>query len=399
MGGNSNEKVLKTITTETLADGGLLNPEQSRQFAIWTFDNTVLKPYVRKVRVKGSEHEIPALGVGNRVTQPATEGVAPAYEATVGVQKITLIPKDVVVPFSISDKARRENIEGDNFEDTVIQTMAAQMANDMETLHMMGNTLGPAVEEKEIKPNGQTGKYIKDAFLALYDGILKIVGENGHILDFGYNKLDHTLFAQALRTLPAKYRRNLNQLFWIAPADIEQLYRESLAGRSTPVGDRAVTQSEPLTPYGVPLIPMPNLPSRPLMVEHVTLNGTTPVSLQFKHIDDVVVTPKDLGSNATAPYKEGDDYTVDKDNGTITRVDTGAISDGQEVKVTYTIPPVILLTLKNNIVYGLGEDVAIEKQRDIYRGANLHTIRTSIAVGVENVDACVLVVNIQPDVA
>lgn len=396
----TNEQVLeKTFTSDDLANGGKLNPEQSRQFAKWTFDNTVLGPYVRKVTIKGSAKEIDALGVGQRVTQAATEGVAPGYEAAINTGKVTLTPEDIVVPFSISDKARRENIEGDNFEDTVIQSMAAQMANDMETLNLEGNKLGPAVVESFLKKDGADNKYVKDTFLALYDGVVKQIGENGHVINFGYGNINHTLFSEALRTLPAKYKRRLTDLYWIAASDIEQLYRESLAGRSTPVGDRAVTQAEPLTPYGVPLIAAPNLPSNPTVVEHVTLNGTTAVSLQHKNIDNVVVTPKDLGTTATAPYAETTDYTVDKANGTITRVDGGAITDGQEVKVTYTIPPVIILTLKNNIVYGLGQEVSIEKQRDIFKGANLHTIRAAIAVGIENIDACVMVTNIKPTVA
>jgi len=54
----------------------------------------------------------------------------------------------------------------------------------------------------------------------------------------------------------------------------------------------------------------------------------------------------------------------------------------------------MLLTHFRNLIVGLGRDVRIEKDRDIFKGVNQYAITIKVAVDIENLDAVVKVTNI-----
>ena len=79
---------------------------------------------------------------------------------------------------------------------------------------------------------------------------------------------------------------------------------------------------------------------------------------------------------------------------TITAAPSPGIAGGPEtitatVKVTYTTTSRILLTHMENFVVGIGRDVRIEKQRNIFRRVNMYAITAKVAVQVEETDALV----------
>jgi hypothetical protein len=107
-------------------------------------------------------------------------------------------------------------------------------------------------------------------------------------------------------------------------------------------------------------------------------------------VSNVVVLPTSLSQTPTTPFVGGGtDYTLDATAGTIARVGGGAIGDGDTVKVTYDANPQILLTHQMNFIVGIGRDIRIEKDRDIYKGVNQYAITAKVAVQFEEVDAIV----------
>jgi len=132
----------------------------------------------------------------------------------------------------------------------------------------------------------------------------------------------------------------------------------------------------------------------PMVVEHVQLNGTTAVALKNGPVQNVVVSKSDLAGAPQTPYVETTDYVLDAAAGTIARVALGAIGDGDTVKVTYKSNPQLILTHQNNFVVGIGRDVRIEKDRDIFKGVNQYAITAKVAVEFEELDALVKVRNI-----
>lgn len=391
----ANEDLVRkaTIVADNLATGGKLNDAQSDRFIDFVIDETILKDNARIVRFRNENLDIDKIGVGKRVAMPKSEGVDPQVRRGITTSKITLTPHELIVPFEIGDNFRELNIEGDNVEETIIRLMATQLANDLEDLYLNGNKLGPAVPQSDLLDGGASDE-IRDAYLALSNG-WSLLGDSANIVDAMGQNVGLSIFSKAIRALPTKFRRNRNALRWFLSPDLWQLYMEKLSTRATVLGDDAAGGGGGTPgPFGITAIPVPLWQFEPLTVEHVTLTGTTAVALKNGPVTDVVVHPDDLDKIPTASFIESTDYTLDATAGTIARIGGGAIGSGDVVKVTYRSSPQILLTHQNNFVVGIGRDIRIEKDRDIYKGVNQYAITAKVDVQFEELSAIVKVRNI-----
>lgn len=399
MSGMTNKELVNkaVVTTDAIAAAGKLNPEQADRFIDLVIDVTGLSGNVRIARFRNEQLDIDKIQVGRRVAMPKAEATAVSARRGVQTSKISLNPKNVVVPFEISSDFMLENIEGDDVEDTVIRMMSTQFANDLEELYILADALGPAVEESFLVDGGSTTDVVKDSYLGMFDGWLKLAGAS-HVVDAGGSNLKSTVFSKMLKEMPDKWKRVRRNMRFMLSTDHEQNYRNTVAGRATAAGDRALNSSDEQTPFGVPMVPLPLLPETPKVVRHVTLNGTTAVQLGgFTNISDVVVTPASLGSAATTPYVESTDYTLDAAAGTIARDGGGAIGDGDVVKVTFKTQGQIILTEMRNLILGIGREITIKRDEDIYADTAQYAIHAKVAVQIEETDAAVLAINVGLD--
>ena len=384
------------IMVGDIAAVGKLSVEQTNKFIDYIFDLSVWKGLCRQVRFASDQYYINKIGIGNRVAWPAQEGVDPGFRRGVSTSRVTLTPKDIVVPFEISDRFVRYNIEGDSVEDHVIRMMATQLANDIDILFTDGNTVGPGRIETEIFDEGSATQYRLDRLLAQMDGFLKL-GEGGSTYDASNAALSGSLFNKTLLQLPVKFRRNKKNLKFLLSPDHEQGYRELMSQRGTPLGDSALQSPQNLTPFGVDLIPVPNLEPNPLYVENSIANndGTTPTSLTYAPHDNLALLPTTLGDNLATKFVVGggNDYSEVEASGTWTRL-AGNIGSLDTVKATYNTKGKMLLTDPMNLIYAIGLEIFIEKDRNIMRRMNEYAIHTSIACEIENVDAVAMLYNI-----
>jgi hypothetical protein len=394
-----NQEFLKRaeIMADDIATVGKLSPEQTAKFIDYVFDLSVLKGLTRQIRFASDQYYINKIGVGNRVAWPAQEGVDPGFRRGVSTSRVTLTPKDLVVPFEISDRFIRYNIEGDSVEDHVIRMMATQLANDIDILFLDGNTVGPGRIETDIFDEGSSTQYRLDRLLAQMDGFLKL-SESGNTYDAANAALSGTLFNKTMLQMPVKYRRNKNNLRFLISPDHEQGYRELMSQRGTPLGDSALQTPQDLTPFGIRLSPVPNLEPNPLYVENSVANndGTTATSLTYAPHDNLALLPTTLNDNLTSKYVVGvgNDYTEVEASGTWTRLTGGNIGSAATVKATYNTKGKMLLTDPMNLIYAIGEEVFIEKDRNIMRRMNEYAIHTSVACQIENVEAVCMLYNI-----
>lgn len=201
-----------------------------------------------------------------------------------------------------------------------------------------------------------------------------------------------------IKEMPDKWKRVRRNMRFMASTDHEQNYRNSVAARATAAGDSALNSTQNMTPFGVEVVPLPLLPTQPTVTKHVTLTGTTPVSLGFKNVSDVIVLPATLGNNPTTPYLAGGtDYTLDAVNGTVARAGGGAIPDGTLVKVTFKTQGQMILTEMRNLILGMGREISIKRDEDIYADVSQYAIHAKVAVQIEETDAAVLGINIGLD--
>jgi hypothetical protein len=184
-------------------------------------------------------------------------------------------------------------------------------------------------------------------------------------------------------------------LRWMMSPDLWQLYLEKLSTRATNLGDQAAVGGEGAPgPFGIRAVPVPLWAFEPRTVEHLDLPDTTAVALKNGPVSNLVAHVEGLGKNPTAALLLTTDYTVDLAAGTITNTGSGAIGDGDTVKVTYDSSPQIMLTHMANMIVGIGRDVRIEKDRDIYKGVNQYAITVKADVQFEEISAVVKVRNI-----
>lgn len=398
--GIPNEELIRkaVVTTDALAASGKLNPAQSDKFIDFVVDETVLKDNARVVKFRNESLDIDKIGIGRRAAFPKAEAQDPGLRRGITTSKVTLTPKEIIVPFEIGDLFKEISIEDPNsVEDHVIKLMATQLANDLEELYIVGDLIGAAILEADFKDGGSATEYVKDAYLALQDGWARLA-DSANIVDALGANIGLAIFGKMLRAMPTKFRRNKNNLRWFMSPDLWQLYLEKLATRATNLGDQAAGGGQH-GPFGVRTVEVPLWDFTPQVVEHVVLNGTTQVALRFKPISNVVVTTSTLGKTPEAAFVGGGtDYTVDTAGGLINREGAGAIGDGDTVKVTYSANPQILLTHQNNYIVGIGRDITIEKDRDIYKGVNQYAITAKVSVQFEELTAIVKGKNIGTDI-
>lgn len=394
MGGIANEELVQkaVITADALASAGKLNPAQSDKFIDYVLDETALKNNARVVRFRNESLDIDKIGIGRRAAMPKSEARDPGQRRGITNSKVTLTPSEIMVPFEIGDNFRELNIEGEAVEDHIIKMMATQMGNDIEELYIDGNKLGPAQTEQTLIENGSSTQYVKDTYLALQDG-WSLLADAAHMVDGGGANIGLSLFSAAIRAMPTKFRRNKSQLRWFMSPDLWQIYLEKLSTRATSLGDQAADGGQH-GPFGIPAVPVPLWDFQPMIVEHVVLNGTTAVALKNANITSVVVSKSSLGVTPETPYIVVTDYVLDATAGTVARNGGGAIGNGDTVKVTYRAAPQLILTHQNNFIVGIGRDIRIERDRDIYKGVNQYAISAKLAVNFEETDAVVKVKNV-----
>jgi len=393
----SNEELVEkaVITTDELAAAGKLNPMQADRFIDYVVDESMLKNNARVVRFRNEQMDIDKIGIGKRVAVPKNEASDPGLRRNVNTSKVTLTPKTLMLPFEISDEFREINLEGDDVEDHVIRMMARQFANDLELKFIKGDVLGHAALESELKDGGSTTQYIKDPLLALEDGWLRLA-DGANIYDAAGDAVSTSTLSGMLKRMPTKFRRDPSRLRFFMSPDLHQTYMERLSSRATMLGD-AATSGTAHAPWGVPIVPVPLMEHEPEVVEHVTLTGTAAESLRYSPVSDVVVTTETLGATPETPFAETTDWVADYANGTIARAGGSSIGSGDTVKVTYKATPQVLLTHMSNYIVGIGRDITIESDRDIYKGVNQYAITTKVSVKLEELSAIVKGQNFKPE--
>lgn len=396
MSGISNEELVRkgVITADALAVQGKLNPAQSDKFIDFVIQETVLKDSARIVKFRNESLDIDKIGVSSRAAVPKAEAQDPNVRRGVNTSKVTLTPSEIMVPFEIGDVFKDVNIEGDGVEEHVIQMMAKQLANDLELLYMTGDTNGEAALQSDLLEGGDSSNYVNDSYLALQDGWARL-SDGGNLVDLENQNIGLSVFSKLIRAMPTKFRRDKRNLRFYTSPDLSQIYAEKLATRATIIGDDAV-KGNVATPFGIPIVEVPLWGFQPRIVEHIPFTGSgSTVSLRYGPIANLVVTVSTLAGVPTAAYILTTDYTVDETAGTVTHAGGGsAIGTTETVKHTYDANPQVLLTHMMNFIVGIGRDIRIEKDRDIFKGVNQYAITAKVAVEYEEDTAIVKGFNI-----
>lgn len=267
-------------------NGGLLQPEQSKQFIDMILDQPTILPQARVIRMAAPEQWINRMGFGSRILRAArTAGSAQddgdnarymraADRAAPTTAQIQLNTSELIAEVRIPYEVLEDNIEGASMEAHIMRLIAERVALDLEEWSLWADT-------------GSV-----DAFLALQDGWMSRA--TSHVADNLSSGVSPDLFVNALLALPQKYMKYLPQMRGFISVANTIRYRQRVSQRQTGYGDSAMQQEIPLFASGLRLEGAPMLAA-----DNVGASGlvTFPKNLLFGIQRDVKVeTDKDIRS-------------------------------------------------------------------------------------------------------
>jgi HK97 family phage major capsid protein len=427
---SSNARIAKTaIETSDFLSAGLLNPEQQEEFVRLVRNGSVLLDEVRQVDMNQSSMQIDKRHVGEPVTRSAQENVDAGYFAKPEMNAIYLNAKKVQSNWAISTETLQDNIEQEQFEQTLMEDFTQRVSKDLELLAINGDTNLPS-----STPQG--------ALLSTLDGWAK-KAEDGHTLDARGNTINTGLFNRARQSLPKDYRRDPD-LMWIVPDAVATDWLDELEGtRQTAVGDRAIS-GETVNPLGIEMMVVDSIPDNQMvtspdptpayligdrqgpfklvggtdtLVVDVTNDGsTTNHTINFQHgVHEVSVVANAIEDQTNGGLiVDGDGegrlklQTRDQGQDTAITVDTNASNSAHNVLgfdgSTYSgadsggsVPrgTFMFLTNPENLIWGIleGTRVVSEYDKDFDRVETV--MYNQVATAIENPNAIVKVKNIR----
>jgi len=249
---NENEiEVFKGMRDDMSGAKALLNDEQFNTFMrAATINQSILQDASFR-RMNSMNQVVSSTNIVGRVLQNGydSNGVTEDQltEATIGFGKAELNSTKLKALTSILDDDKEDNIEREQFEQTLLTMMGEAVGTDLEALCVFGDTdyangnLFPTFDgwlkqgaNYQVKSDGAKGSGSKDFDLA--DGI-------------------DAMFDSMIGKLPVPYRAAglMNRLSFYVPWEVYDAYQNLLASRVDALGDANLTGRPSLTYKNIPV--------------------------------------------------------------------------------------------------------------------------------------------------
>lgn len=306
---NEQEKeVFKSMRGDMTTAKAILNEEQLAMFLRpATISQTILNDASFKKMNKPSMVVSSAKVVG-RVLQTGYKTVGGEQvtqdqltPATIGFGKAELNATKLKALTAIQDDDKEDNIEREQFEQTLLSMMGEAVGLDLEAVAVFGDkdyvdgssnkdplfsTIDGWVKSAtKIKSDGAKGSGTKDFDLA--DGIT-------------------AMFDKMLYTLPQAYRQSnlMKDLVYYVPFEVFKNYRNYLVDRETGLGDSTLLNNPELEYMGIPVKYAPVLDAADGRTIHGNVASilTVPEFLWFGVYKEVSVEPKRVPEDEETQY-------------------------------------------------------------------------------------------------
>lgn len=236
------EKKADLALADFINNGGYLQPAQANRFYRLMIDQPTILPETRQVPMSRPKMEINKIGFANRILRAANQGaigsrkLSSSDRSAPTTDKVSLSTSEVIAQVNLPYETIEDNIEGgeidaNQFQETVLELMAARVALDLEELLILGDTTSG------------------DPYLALQDGLLANISSN--IVNNAGQPISPDLFAAMIKSLPTRFHRLLNQYrFYLGTTKVID-YRMQIAQRQTNLGDAILQGTAPVSVLGV----------------------------------------------------------------------------------------------------------------------------------------------------
>jgi hypothetical protein len=308
---NENEiAVFKSMRTDMATAKALLNEEQFAQFMqAATINQTILNDASFR-RMNSTSQVVSSTKITGRVLQNGYKTVTTKNDTTndnltpadVDFGKAELVATKLKALTSILDDDKEDNIEREQFEQTLLSMMGEAVGVDLEAVCVFGDTT--------YKSSGNPDPLFSciDGWLTSATTTLKSDGAKGSgTKDFDLADGITAMFDKMLYSMPAAYRQAnlMKDLVFYVPYEVQEAYREFLIDRETGLGDSSLLNAEELKYKGIPVKYAPVLDA----VDGRTVHGnvasilTVPEFLWYGVYKDLSVEPhRDVANEKTDYY-------------------------------------------------------------------------------------------------
>ena len=230
--------------------GGALAAEQANRFVRLVVKQGVMTKMATVKSLRAQRFQLPKARFGSRVLHAAH--VAKAFSAAERSQpdlsQIELDTKKFKAEVRLSYELLEDSVEREVFADTVMALLADAISRDIDEIALLSDTTGSTVDN--------------DPDLMQFDGLIPQAASNG--VPAGGASLNREVLRDMMKTMPPEYFRNKAKMAFLTSVGAEIDYRDSLAQRSTELGDialGALTQSPSVIKYnGIPVVPLHLIP-------------------------------------------------------------------------------------------------------------------------------------------
>lgn len=255
---NENEReVFKSMRSDMSSAKALLNDEQFNTFMrAATINQSILQDASFR-RMNAMNQVVSSTSVVGRVLQNGYDSTGATEdqltEATIGFGKAELNSTKLKALTSILDDDKEDNIEKEQFEQTLLSMMGEAVGRDLEAVCVFGN---------DAYTSGSPAA--KDPLFSTFDGWLeqaksyqvKSDGAKGAgTKDFDLDDGIDAMFDAMIGKLPVPYRAAglMNRLAFYVPWEVYDAYQNLLASRVDALGDANLTGRPALTYKNIPV--------------------------------------------------------------------------------------------------------------------------------------------------
>lgn len=190
--------------------GGVLKPDQSRQFIDYIWNAMVWAREGRRVTLQANTAELNKLGLGERIIKAAKQAENTGVNQNVKFSKVELKTTKVRLDWEVSTEALEDNLEGDSLEDHIARLMAGQFAQDLEDL---------AINADASTVDGFHDIFGTDGFLEQYKAAVTEVTWDDEAVAPAPKTPTIETYQALVKAIPRKFRGVKSNLVFYASTD------------------------------------------------------------------------------------------------------------------------------------------------------------------------------------
>lgn len=257
---SSNRQMMKDAITsgETLTGagkGGLLSPEQAKQFISYMTENTALLQDTRLEQMIAPEKQLDFLLIGSRLIRKATEASSPTELAAANTSRKELRSIKVRLAADITSEFMEDNIEGQSASERIARELAQQFGNDLADLMLNGDIAATGTDAP---------------FLTIGDGIIKQAKSSTDTHKYNLTGRDYrgTIFPGMLELMPNKFKNDRQNMRIYCSSSVADTYILSITNRETAIGDDVLASGRFDRFLGIRVFPVEYMPDDVIILTH-----------------------------------------------------------------------------------------------------------------------------------